>query len=81
MYVCLCLFNYPGTIYHIFYILFLAIIDDSELTVPLLNGTRNGSIPISGTQKEQPPEGAQDKTDTATDKKGELCDLSVHESM
>ena len=69
----------------------LAIIDDSESTVPLLNGTGNGNIPINDTQEEikedqQPTEnllveGTQDKTDSATDPKGELCDLSVLKSV
>ena len=70
---------------------FLAIVDDSDSTVPLLNGTGNGSIPPNDTQEEikqdqQPTEnllveGTQDKIDSATDLKGELCDLSVFKSV
>lgn len=70
---------------------FLAIIDDSESTVPLLNGINSGSIPVNDTRGEQkqpiahtmesPPESAQDKTDTVTDPNGEMRDLSIYKSV
>ena len=74
MYVHLSLLS-TSTNFVIFTVIFLAIIDDSESTVPLLNDTGNGSIPINDTQEEREQnqhhednplvEGAQDKSDSA----------------
>ena len=61
--------------------MFLATVGDSESTVPLLKSSRIVSTNEEQRQKPHPAEntsaeGTQDRTDTVTDQKEELRDLS-----
>lgn len=81
MYVFIELFEY------LYLFISLAIVGDSESNSPLLKS--NGPAPVTSDPEdekkqksvaENSQESTQDKTDTVTDLKEELCDLSVFKS-